>query len=878
MKRKPSVRTLTVRYVLAHLKYQHEGAKIDMLKSRPLCIALFQQLRDDPRDLVDEILTITEQNVLKNNELPRSAKATLLTQHNLERVTDVATRSIDENATTEKAFTWLKAVSTTQSYGILRPSGWYPPGSTKDDANMCATQGAIDLGLDSLEWYDSTDRPDVRNTTLLAWIQTLRPHADPKERELVITCFETAPELVAAYFAEKNMQLDPKLSNTWVGYASFLFEVMRLAVPTHLGNADGDEYASLPPQTNIVLENLLPRPLSQKVLTRCLNQSSELITFFAVRLLVLAFQKLRQVAAEMHKAAEASAQHRALWQEASEGLMSRFTERAPFIKDVISVFRKTPDDDDHALQREAITRLLRLYYEVTPVQALEESFDVSAPVALALARSKSNVSTSQLDELRAFTLQHLLSIAQRSPGMRWLNKQGTLQYSPLITLLKLHADDHQDRQMRGLLLDILRESSIVHDDDELDSLVASLLGVHTDDVWGFLEDCIGRASRQPVKYVDQLEAVTKDHARIGLLPVVVVEQASFVAKKPVVMAWIHRFLGFMCQVPTPSRAAVVLRDSLAAKLPFPSEGDIDADANNALQRVRLPALETVAANADIQVDSTTPALPFTMQPAESDNHPELLRWAQKDLEIAIQDGDVDALILCLCSSQGDVRRQAHAQLRRLGTTIRSSAVEDKDQLYVLLGELLESYEQQCVPNDRALPYLAGTFAARAVHVLTEPTHFLYPKLNRFLMRAPEWRINKLPNHWLGNTILSQRAEDDAYWKEVRWVLDWLSEGLQSPADLEIVRRGGVAERIMAVYSSPAASVKLVREKVMEILFRATCVEGGSDMLITRAGVLAWLGMMEKGGEDMAALMKRRVLASCDRERIARWCGVDLEVV
>ncbi|TKA77425.1 hypothetical protein B0A55_04812 [Friedmanniomyces simplex] len=285
-KRKPSIRTLTVRYVLAHLKYLHEGGKIDLLSARPLCASLLQHLSQDPSDLVNELLSITEQNVLKDAELPRSVKATLLTQHNLERVTEVATRSGDEHPSSDRAFAWLKVVCTVSSYGILRASGWYPAGTTNVEGHPGETDSAIDLGVDTLDFYDRNDRPDFRNTILHGWLQTLRPHTDSKERELVIMCFESAPELVAPYFAEKHMLLEPKLSNTWIGYASFVFEVIKLPVPAYLGNAEGTHFADLPPQTNIVLESLLPRPLTQKILARCLNQNSELITFFAVRILV----------------------------------------------------------------------------------------------------------------------------------------------------------------------------------------------------------------------------------------------------------------------------------------------------------------------------------------------------------------------------------------------------------------------------------------------------------------------------------------------------------------------------------------------------------------------------------------------------------------
>ncbi|KAI7345003.1 hypothetical protein KC336_g22907, partial [Hortaea werneckii] len=82
-RRKPSIRTLTVRYILAHLKYLHEGAKNDLLRSRPLSVALFSHLADDPSDVINDILNVTEQNVLKDDAVQRSAKATLLLHHNL---------------------------------------------------------------------------------------------------------------------------------------------------------------------------------------------------------------------------------------------------------------------------------------------------------------------------------------------------------------------------------------------------------------------------------------------------------------------------------------------------------------------------------------------------------------------------------------------------------------------------------------------------------------------------------------------------------------------------------------------------------------------------------------------------------------------------
>ncbi|KAK4540496.1 hypothetical protein LTR36_009134 [Oleoguttula mirabilis] len=901
-RRKPSVRTLTVRYLLAHFKYLHEGAKVGLLQSRPLCIALFQHLADDPADVVNEILSVTEQNVLKDKDLQqhRSAKQTLLTSHNLERVTDVATRSHDGHPSADRAFAWLKAVCNTSSYGVLWRSGWYPAGTTKADPQNGRADSAIDLGLDSLEFYDRVDRPNVRNTILLTWIQTLRPHADPKERELALTCFESAPELVAAYFAEKNMQLEPKLSNTWIGYASFLFELIRLPVPSYLGNMNGEEdgandgYAELPPQTNIMLENLLPRPLTHKVLTRCLNQSSDLITFFAVRLLVLAFQKLSSLQAEMRKATEMSDSHKDLWQEASGRLLTRFTERTPAMKDVIGTFRKIPDDDEHAMQREAVARLLRLYYEVTPVQALAENFDVSTALTAALARGDEGSSASEVGELRALELQHLLVVAKHSPGMRWFSKQGALKHSPIVSLLRLHVKDHQNREVRSLLWEVLGQHDLLALESELDALVASLLGKDevSDEVWAFIDDCMSRASKQPVKYVDQLEAAASKlteagldaeadadfNALPGLLVAAVAEQAPFAAKKPAVMRWAVRFLDVLSHNKKPTRTVLALRDEVLALPESRQEAaDTDDDAGDLLAQVQLPKMSVIEV-PHIDKPETAPTLPFTQPDTESDNHPELLRWAQKDLGVAIEDGDVEALLLCLCSKHSDVRRQAQAQLRTLMLRLRGSAVEDKDHFCMLIGEVIETFEQQCVVEDRPLPYLTGTFAVRALRVLQEPTHFIYPKLNRYLIKSPEWRIPRMPLFWLSSTVLSRPEEDDAYWKEVQWVLDWLVDGLRTQADLDVLRRGGVFEKVTALYWSPGAGKArgVVREKVVEVLYRATCVEGGSGTLMTRAGVMAWLEMVGAGGDGVAGLVKRRVLDTCEMERVREWSSVEVD--
>lgn len=130
----------------------------------------------------------------------------------------------------------------------------------------------------------------------------------------------------------------------------------------------------------------------------------------------------------------------------------------------------------------------------------------------------------------------------------------------------------------------------------------------------------------------------------------------------------------------------------------------------------------------------------------------------------------------------------------------------------------------------------------------------------------------MPGYWMENTILSQPEEDDAYWKEVQWVADWLVDGLRTAGDMDLLRRSGAFERVMALYASPAASDKLVRSKVLELAYRAAVVD--ANTLVTRTGCLAWLETIGSG-----ALQKRLrefVLEKADKDRLKDWAGVEVD--
>jgi len=429
-RRKPSVRSNAVRFLLANFRYQNEGAKIDILKQSIVLRALFDHVRDDPPALAADTLNIIKTHILSDATVPRSSKSHVLSERNLGNIAGLyrVTQNPDEipeNAKTIDiaAHELLLLVCTSPGLGALLPSsGWYPPGTEKeaDAAELEDDDSGIDLGLDSVEWFGKFNkRVPVKNTTLAGFAQGLRPYASTLERELLLAIFKAAPELVADYFFKKtNFLFDPKLTATWIGYSSFLFSTVQLPVPQYFSRKGG--FAEVPPPVSVVVESILPQPLSQKILIRCLNQNSDLITLFAIRITIVAFQKLEQVLQQFRQAGQAQP---SLWEQASARLVYEFCRRCPKMKDVVVAFRRI--SEDNLMQREAIARLLAMYYRVTPQVALDEKFDVSIALTSALVRTQSTEATGEEREVRLLELGHLVEIARQSPNMRWWHKPGT---------------------------------------------------------------------------------------------------------------------------------------------------------------------------------------------------------------------------------------------------------------------------------------------------------------------------------------------------------------------------------------------------------------------------------------------------------------------
>ncbi|KAM0354066.1 hypothetical protein ACHAPU_001101 [Fusarium lateritium] len=897
---KASVRTNAVRFFLSLLKFLGSDGRKELLVQKELLSHLTYMIKGDPPYLITDIMDSLKLYVLKDDKIPREVKFRSFNTKSLVRFLALYTYSADGDDVDEKMTVSYKAhqlllyICTTSTAGILYPStGLYPKESEDDSAPTGWTQASTQGALFTDKYKQEIP---VYNFVLAEFAQKLRPWSSLKHNELLVAIFTAAPELTAKYFlSNRSFTFEPKLSMTWIGYAAFLFNTMQIPLPPRFG--DRSRSAKAPPPTSILLDNIIPLPINQKVIVRCLSSKSNLTSFFATRILIVAVEKLAE-ALKMHE--EVSKGKDPVWVEASRRLIDAFCQRIPDMKEIVRSYKGIPAEN--ILHKTMASRLLRLYYEVIPQVALAANFDVS-PFFTEVLKSLNKDSEQHEDEsLRVMELENLVSIASYSPGMRWFSRIDNLidgaGSSPYTALLRLLCDEKRDfpfQQLRKVLGEVAVENQLVTKAtymgplyEALQSTLADVKDKHVEKVWSFVDNCINRCASSPIKYLDLLETYVQEDSpsaavtETALINVTIVEQLSFAMKSANSdeQAALGKFLSSYFSASYQLKLGKQLTKALykrvsdqfsSSKIKLKKLKEEETDGADADED--MPDLDTAGTNVakdGSAIDSSKLEAMLHVTLAEDEDTTTLTKWAGKNAEDLIEDGWTVGLIRLLSSAHTNIRKEALTSILKMAAKLKESSYEEKDQVWLLLSELAESSRDQV--DKGPIPSAFTAFAIHALEVLKNPLHPLYPKLNTYLTRSPVWSSDKLP---LAHDILhGEPSEDDKYYTEITWLLTYLLDSLRTPSDMSIFHRKRWFEKILALGANPYLRVNL-RTRLLRLLYRATYIEGGSTTLITRFGILSWLDTQRaafEGGEEadvMVALM-RRVWETCDQEKVKVW--------
>lgn len=244
--------------------------------------------------------------------------------------------------------------------------------------------------------------------------------------------------------------------------------------------------------------------------------------------------------------------------------------------------------------------------------------------------------------------------------------------------------------------------------DALDVLIASLgssCGSSTT-VLEFLDDCIARFIKGPIKYMDDFDALWAKIARSATetgrsnplsvpfspLLMTLVEQWPYKGGKPEkgnpaesLAQWLSKFLYLLKLVGEDEAALELVRDSLVQSADAAYKDVLKDSFLWKMGKEKAKEALKLATGADFsgsersttspppvqQADepANAPTVDLELPPQEDEKHVGLNRWRRKDTEEAMEDGDIGELILCLCSKHAEIRLQAATNIRQLMATL-----------------------------------------------------------------------------------------------------------------------------------------------------------------------------------------------------------------
>lgn len=903
--KRASVRTNAVRFLLSCLKYLHSDGRNELLLQKELMSHLTYNIASDRPFLIAETLDTLKTHVLMDEKIARDTKFRAINLKILVRLLPLYnySNSSEDDSTidvSEKAHEFLLYVCTTQSAGTLYPAPGLYPKTSEDERLSLSRSTAGEARIDDVWAATLKDGIPVHNFVLSELAQKLRPWHTLKHAELLVAILKAAPELIADYFYNnRTFSFDPKLSMTWIGYAAFLFNTMMIPLPPSFG--DRALYAKVPVPTSILLDNILPPAINNRVFNRCLSSDSHLFSFFATRILVLSLEKL-SAAIELLEADFRSQSQ--LWKDAVQNLTNAFQRRIPDMKDLVASYKGVPAD--HYLHRTLSSRLLKLYYEVIPRVALAANFDVSPFFSNVLQKVTSDTDDGEAKAFGLIELENLVSIASYSPGMRWFARTDKLVHglalSPFTALLKLSCGSNKDSNRSLPLLRALQtvatENQLVSASDGLQPILQSLNAFQLDckdgtDIaflWSYLDNCINRCATSALKYVEVLEAhvvaakSSPESDSISLLGVALIEQLSFAtataskAEKELLGKFLSLYFD-AALLRHPQNAVIhVIYEDARQHLKSNSVKAPKLEKSSELDLLRSITLEDLSPGEAVshserwsrKIDAATLRNMLHVQYETDENNAVLIKWHTQSVEDLLEEDWTARLIRLLLSDHTHIRKEALTNLLKMAAKIKESSHEEKDQIWLLLSELAES--SAAIVDASPVPSAFASFATHAIDVLRNPLHVLYPKVNTFLTRGPVWGADKIP---LAHEVLhGEPSEDDRYYSEIGWFLTYMLDALRTPTDLGVMHRKRWFEKIFALASNPYLRFNL-RQRILKIVFRATEIEGGSTTLATRFGAFSWLAAQRKScdvaeEQSIYDALLQRLWETCDQERVSAW--------
>ena len=147
----------------------------------------------------------------------------------------------------------------------------------------------IDLGVDSPFLDENTKGPPSMNDQLALFIRSLQPEKRVTHSKILLAMFASSPDLLADYINHKSkFKAAVKDESEWRSGICF-------PLPDR-ANAGLRIYSSrtmVVLMSSVLIESILPQPLTQALLTKWINSNDEIVSMSTSRVVTAALEKLQ---------------------------------------------------------------------------------------------------------------------------------------------------------------------------------------------------------------------------------------------------------------------------------------------------------------------------------------------------------------------------------------------------------------------------------------------------------------------------------------------------------------------------------------------------------------------------------------------------------
>lgn len=550
--KRKQIRSNLIKFFLSFISNSSVIVKRDLIAQKKFITGWFKYLSYDDADTIVLMLETLEQKVLREPSFLRATKINLFNDWSVTLIArqlgraDVPTGKTDTIGTIVLNF--LQFLTSDMTYGIRFPSKqWYLSDTAGENEN---------------------DEHKVNNRVLLSLIKSLKPWEHIQRQDLVLSILSNCPELVAPYLNEDYaLSLDPKMTVFWFSNILFFSRLIQIPLAPELTNSTSFQ----PPKMEVMVEHILPRPLSKSALSKSLLHPTALVKYNACQIIIFAFQKLETVIALFRSNG---------WVDSYYLLLEEMLNRIPDIQTIVTAVNSIENLESNPLIKTVLVKAIALYAKTLPEIFVKSKF--SLPNRLTTSLEKTD-----LDGLELVDLRNLLEIQAKLGGIgKWWNKMPDLPYSLFTTLLRLSAllnDELFTKQITSLVeylskpTMLFRQSTVISPVSILmHSLRTTIPFMSADEqakIWKLFDESISRCLRSPYKYVDQLALIQKtvgsDHVSVSPFLAIIIEQWKFVDKTTPyenVQKWLQKYIRD-CII-TGENIAIVKELARVAELPL----------------------------------------------------------------------------------------------------------------------------------------------------------------------------------------------------------------------------------------------------------------------------------------------------------------------